>query len=133
MISLMVELTSCGAMKGLTVSLDSLNGEWTITELNGIAVVPAAGQELPTLTFDTTTGSVSGNAGCNRVTGSFDTTAKKGTIDLSKMAATRMMCQDMTMEQNVLKAIAQVKGYRKAGEGMALTNGRRPVLVLTRK
>ena len=42
------------------------------------------------------------------------------------------MCPDMTTEKNVLSALAQVKGYKKAGKGkMYLCNAsNRPVVVL---
>ena len=51
------------------------------------------------------------------------------------MASTRMMCPDMTTEKNVLSALAQVKGYKKAGkEKMYLCNAsNRPVVVLEKK
>lgn len=44
--------------------------------------------------------------------GSFDVNAKPGTIDLGAMASTRMACPDMTLEQNVLSALGQVKKYK---------------------
>lgn len=45
-----------------------------------------------------------------------------------------MMCPDMTLEQNVLGALAQVKGYKKMGKGhIALCNdAKRPVLILAK-
>ena len=51
------------------------------------------------------------------------------------MASTRMMCPDMTTERNVLGALAQVKGYKKAGKDkMFLCNeSNRPVVVLEKK
>ena len=48
--------------------------------------------------------------------GSFDVNAKPGSLELTGMASTRMMCPDMTTENNVLNAFAQVKGYKKAGK-----------------
>lgn len=127
-------LSSCRSTKEAT-SLSSMNGEWNVVEINGTTVVPAQGQALPFIGFDTATGKVYGNSGCNRLMGSFDVKAQAGTIDLSQLGSTRMMCPDMTIEQNVLGALAQVKGYRKVGkEGMALCNAdKRPVLVLEKK
>lgn len=51
------------------------------------------------------------------------------------MASTRMMCPDMTTERNVLGALAQVKGYKKAGKDkMFLCNeSNRPVVVLEKR
>lgn len=125
---------SCRSSKEVA-SLSSMNGEWNIVEINGTAVAPTQDKQLPFIGFDTSTGKIYGNSGCNRMMGSFDVNAKAGTIDLSKMGSTRMMCPDMTTEQNVLGALAQVKGYKKMGKAsMALCNAaNRPVLVLEKK
>lgn len=127
-------MSSCRSTKEVA-SLSSINGEWNIIEINGTDVVTAKGQSLPFIGFDTTTGKVYGNSGCNRMMGSFDVNAKAGSLDLDKIGSTRMMCPDMTLEQNVLGALAQVKGYKKMGKGhIALCNAaKRPVLILTKK
>ena len=67
--------------------------------------------------------------------GSFDVNAKPGSIDFKGIAGTKMMCPDMTTERNVLGALAQVKGYKKAGKDkMYLCNdSNRPVVVLEKK
>jgi heat shock protein HslJ len=131
----MLILFSCRSAKEM-VSINALNGEWNIVEIKGAAVVPEADKPFPYIGFNASTGAVTGNSGCNRIVGSFDTSAKAGTIDLSKLAGTRMMCTDMRMEENVLNALKDVKGYMKMGNGrqMALTNkGGRPVMVLEPK
>ena len=71
-------LSSCASTKN-AATLSSLSGEWNIIEINGTAVVPAPGQEFPYIGFDTKTGQVYGNSGCNRLMGSFDVNAKPGT------------------------------------------------------
>lgn len=133
-VCLMFVLASCKSSKEL-VSLAIINGEWNIVEINGAAVVPASGKEYPTIGFDTSTGKIYGNSGCNRMMGSFDPAAKPGTIDLSNMATTKMFCPDMTIEQNVLNVLKNVKGYRKLNNGkLALTNAlNRPIAILGNK
>lgn len=133
-VSAALAMFSCRSSKEV-VSLSSINGEWNIVEINGSAVAPSQDQSRPFIGFDTTTGRVHGSSGCNRMMGSFDVNAKAGTIDLGQMGSTRMMCADMTIEQNVLNALAQVKGYKKVGKaGVALCNAaNRPVLVLEKK
>ena len=83
----LVALSSCRSSKD-AATLSSISGEWNIIEINGAAVVPAPNQEFPFIGFDTTTGKVFGNSGCNRMMGSFDVNAKPGTIDLGAMAST---------------------------------------------
>lgn len=134
MVSTVLAMFSCRSSKEVA-SLASMNGEWNIVEINGTAVTLSPGQSAPFIGFDTTTGKVYGNSGCNRLIGSFDVNAKAGSIDLSKLGSTRMMCADMTLEQNVLGALAQVKEYKKMGKAsMALCNAaNRPVIVLEKK
>lgn len=133
-VSTALALFSCRSSKEVA-SLSSMNGEWNIVEINGAAVTPSQGQSAPTIGFDITTGKVYGNSGCNRLMGSFDVNAKAGTIDLGQLGSTRMMCPDMTLEQNVLSTLTQVKGYKKMGKAsMALCNAaNRPVMVLEKK
>ena len=127
-------LSSCASTKN-AATLSSLSGEWNIIEINGSAVVPAPNQEFPFIGFDTKTGQVYGNSGCNRLMGSFDVNAKPGQIDLGALGSTRMMCPDMTVEKNVLAALGQVKKYKQLGkENMALcASSNRPVIVLQKK
>lgn len=128
----MISFSSCRSSKEV-VTASALNGEWDIVEINGAAVNPGAGKELPYIGFDSQTGRVYGESGCNRMMGSFDTQAKAGVMDLSNIAGSRMMCPDMTLEQNVLNALKLVKGYKVVnGHDIALTNAnKRPVMVLS--
>lgn len=128
-------LISCASTRN-TATVADMSGEWDIIEINGTAVVPAPGQEFPFIAFDAQTGKVYGNSGCNRLTGSFDVNGKPGTIDLGALGSTRMMCPDMTVEKNVLSALAKVKKYKKLGkEELALCGSslKRPVLVLKKR
>lgn len=127
-------LSSCGSTKN-AATLSSISGEWNIIEVNGTAVVPAPGQEFPFIGFNTKDGKVYGNSGCNRLMSSFDVNAKPGTISLGALGSTRMACPDMTVEQNVLAALGQVKMYKKLGkENIALcASSNRPLVVLQKK
>lgn len=127
-------MSSCRSVEK-AAPLSSINGEWNIIEVNGSKVTPGESRTLPFIAFDTATGRVSGNSGCNRMMGGFDVNAQPGSIELKNMASTRMMCPDMTTENNVLNAIAQVKSYKKAGKDkMYLCNAsNRPVMVLEKK
>lgn len=133
-VSIALAMFSCRSSKEVA-SLYSLNGEWNIVEINGTKVTPSQEQGIPFIGFNTTTGKVYGNSGCNRLMGSFDVNAKAGLLDLGQLGSTRMMCADMTLEQNVLNALALVKGYKKLGKAsMALCNSsNRPLIVLEKK
>ena len=130
----LIALSSCRSSKD-AATLSSINGEWNIIEINGAAVVPAPNQEFPFIGFDTNTGKVFGNSGCNRMMGSFDVNAKPGTIDLGAMASTRMACPDMEVEGRVMKALNEVKSFGKlAGGGIGLYDADNTlVMVLVKK
>lgn len=98
MAATLMGMSSCASTKNVA-TLSSLGGEWNIIEINGSAVVPAPNQEFPFIGFDTKTGKVYGNSGCNRMMGSFDVNAKPGTIDMGALGSTRMACPDMTVEK----------------------------------
>lgn len=127
-------LSSCRSTKNI-LPLSSLNGEWYIIELNGMVVVPAPNQPFPVITFDASSGKVSGNSGCNRISGSFHTDGKAGEIAFGPLAVTRMACPDMTLEQNVLKTMEKVRKYKSLGVEMVGLCGssKRPVAVLRKK
>lgn len=134
MASALIALSSCGSTKNVA-TLSSINGEWNIIEVNGTVVAPAPGQEFPFIGFDTAGGKVYGNSGCNRLMGAFNVNAKPGEMNLGALGSTRMACPDMTVEKNVLSALAQVKKYKKVGkENIALCNSsNRPVVILQKK
>lgn len=127
-------LSSCGSTKN-AASLATIGGEWNIIEINGTAVVPVSGQEFPYIGFDMDEGRVYGSGGCNRIMGTFALDAKPGVLAMSPLATTRMGCPDMSVEQNVLAALAQVKKFKRLNEGNLLlcTSSNRPVMVLQKK
>lgn len=133
-VSALMGFASCASTRDMATVAD-MAGEWNIIEINGAAVVPAPGQEFPFIGFDAQGGKVYGNSGCNRIMGSFDVNAKPGSIDLGALGSTRMMCPDMTVEKNVLSALAQVKAYKRIGKDqMALCgSSKRSVVVLKKK
>ncbi|TWV14392.1 META domain-containing protein [Bacteroidaceae bacterium HV4-6-C5C] len=130
MLALLISFSSCRSVKPI-VSLDSINEEWYIIEMNGSVIVPSPGRSFPTIKFDTSNGEVLGSSGCNRFMGSFDVNSHLGSIELSKLISTRMACPDMTLENNLLLALGKVKKYKKVGTQIALCNtSNRPVLIL---
>ena len=118
-------VSSCDSKKA--VAVDALNGEWDVVAIDGQKV---DAEELPYIGFDIKEKRVYGFAGCNRIMGTFDTDSlNPGTITLSDMAATKMMCPDMTIEDNLLKAISAVAGYSTIGNGFTLTDASGKALI----
>lgn len=117
-----IALCSCSATKTTDAAVD-LNGEWDIVTVDGNAVDTTKTEFRPTLGFDTAKNNVFGCAGCNSINGKAKVDAAKQTITFSEIGTTLMLCAHMEYEQQILKALESVKGY-KAGKGcVELTNG----------
>lgn len=117
-----IALCSCSATKTTDTAVD-LNGEWDIVTVDGNAVDTTKTEFRPTLGFDTAKNNVFGCAGCNSINGKAKVDAAKQTITFSEIGTTLMLCANMEYEQQILKALESVKGY-KAGKGcVELTNG----------
>lgn len=130
----LVVFSSCCSTKSI-LPLSSLNGDWDIIELNDAVVVPPPNQPFPFISFDTALGRVSGNSGCNRMTGSFEVNDKPGKISFGPMAGTRMACPDMRLEQTILNVMTAVKKYKQLGEDMIILQGtsKHQTIVLRRR
>lgn len=127
-------IASCGTSRQ-TATLADVEGEWNVIEIEGTAVVPALGQEFPFMGFNRQEGRIYGHAGCNRIVGMLDTSAKPGCIDFRGLGSTRMMCPDMANEQHLMEALEQVKHYRliDATTLGLFSSKKQPVVVLKKR
>lgn len=104
-------MVSCGAGKK-SMGSDSLKGEWNIVEVDGKAIKVANDQPVPYIGFDVATKRIYGNSGCNRMMGAFVIdSVKPELLRFGPIAGTRMACPDMTIEQNILGALAKVRSF----------------------
>lgn len=123
-------LMSCGTGKN-SVALVDFAGEWNIVEVNGEKV---NAENTPFLGFDKDGNRLYGNAGCNRLVGTFSLdTVNAGKISFEQVGATRMMCPDMKLEQRVLEALNKVAGYQEVGEEVALNDAEGKSVILLQK
>jgi heat shock protein HslJ len=108
------------------------NTKWLLTRLSDRAPVES---NRVTLEFSGD-GKVSGSAGCNSYSGTFEEDGTK--LAISQVAVTLMACQEPTgiMEQEIafLNALAAVQGYRIGGGQLALQDaGGQELLVFSRQ
>ncbi|CAL9489478.1 META domain-containing protein [Streptomyces sp. enrichment culture] len=87
---------------------------WTITD--------PASQGRAHLVFDTSAGTVSGNAGCNRINA--EATVRDGRITLGSVATTRMVCEGSLMhtERALLRVLDGTVDYRIDHRTLTLTS-----------
>ncbi len=103
-------IMSCGSAKDAG-NTKSLNGEWNITEVNGIKINAGDCENIPFLGFNANKKELYGNSGCNLLTGSYGGNTKKGEIDFSQTGMTRMLCADMKVERMVMESLGKSKTF----------------------
>ncbi|MDR1918524.1 MAG: META domain-containing protein [Tannerellaceae bacterium] len=92
------------------VSLSSLEGEWNIVTLNGAQLSQEANK--PYLRFDAADRRLSGNAGCNLISGEIAyKEVKKNALKFQKVISTRRACLDMGREDELLKTLDKVTRF----------------------
>jgi heat shock protein HslJ len=97
-------ICSCSSAK---MDVKSLDSEWNITEMNGKRLDPAKTRQF--LAFDISRQTLSGNAGCNRISGRIIyNPAQKNIIRFGQVIVTRMACLNMTYEDELLKTLEKV-------------------------
>lgn len=79
--------------------------DWEVISINGTEL---SGM-LPWINFDLEEGKVNGNAGCNNFFGGFE--INNTHINFSPLGATRMMCSDMTNEDQFFQNIEKTTNY----------------------
>ena len=123
-------MISCSEAK---TDAKKLEGKWNVVEVKGEKILK---EGLPYMEFDMAQNKLHGNAGCNM----FNTTITLDANDVSSItiaprAATMMACPDMATEDEIMKAMGDVKAV-KAGNSeseMALVDQDGNVLLVLSK
>lgn len=92
------------------VSVNDINGEWTISKVEGAAVEIA--DKTPFLSFNVTENTVHGNGGCNIINGSFSQEeGNSSSLKFGQMISTMMAGPGMETESKVLAAMNKVASF----------------------
>lgn len=106
----MAILVSCSTLSNSKKQPSIVSTKWTLAEnVKG---------NTPTLVIEN--GKISGNAGCNRYFGTLVLDAKTGSFQSSQVGATRMACENMSVENNFLKMLEQANKYNVSGNTLEL-------------
>ncbi len=92
---------------------------WTLTALNGQALLPATSV---TAEFNNEEGTVSGSSGCNNYTAAFESDGSNITINMSPAAMTLMACAEpiMAQESAYLEALGAATTYAISEDQLSL-------------
>ncbi|MDR0667142.1 MAG: META domain-containing protein [Prevotellaceae bacterium] len=103
---------------------------WHVEQLNGVAV-DSTGARAFILLRSGDGRTVSGNTGCNALSGTF--TLNKDQLTFSDMAVTRRACFGKNVEQLFLDALARITHYRLVNGKLIFTDGSGEVAVFYRQ
>lgn len=94
-------------------NMDFLNGAWMVSDLNG---TPLVQEDEATMTFDTTDLRIHGTTGCNIFNGElFIDPDKTTSLQILKLATTRMACPPDSRETEFLLALESVETAKPQG------------------
>ena len=121
-ITAILMLASCNKQK----TFATLNGEWTIVSIDTMNVPESAEAFLG---FNITEQLIYGNTGCNHLTGSMPTQVNASTPIFGAIGSTRRMCADMTVENALLPAMAQVLDFKINGDSLSLLDSNNNIVI----
>jgi heat shock protein HslJ len=117
----MLFLASCATPKNQTDPAALLYGkDWTVTQLNGQAVVPSSSFKTPFLRFEK--GKVHGNAGCNSLNGTIKL-GEPSQLQFGPLMTTKMACDGMQTETDFLAALGQTDHFSITNNKLQLLKG----------
>lgn len=103
----------CGEKAGLW---PELSGEWNVIEIDGTMVSADSSETKPYIGFSPADSSIFGCAGCNRIVGRIGIDEDATVANFSKIGTTMMLCEDMSVENMFMPALAAVKNYYRVSD-----------------
>ena len=107
----------------MKVDLNLVEKYWKLLELHGNPITPANNAKEAHIIFHIDGNRFSGDAGCNRLMGSYQT-KEHNRIVLSSAATTMMMCIDMETETNFLQVLDTADSYWVQNDTLTLNRAR---------
>ncbi len=104
---LLLVLASCSTETQTEAKI--IDGTFVLHSFGGPEILIPADKRFPTLKFENTEKKLSGFAGCNTVSGSYEASA--GKIKIPQLAATRKACFNDEYEPKILKALDEANSY----------------------
>ena len=96
---------SCCSNKYAAVNI---SGNWKIDEVLGTQVKAIEDEDTPFISFQKEESRFYGSTGCNSFFGNYEVKEKQDNITLSNIGSTKKLCADMTVEDAIFSAFAQV-------------------------
>lgn len=105
----------------------NISGDWKIDKVLGTEVIVA--EETPFISFQTEEARFYGTTGCNSFFGEFKTSDNKEDFMLTNVGSTKKLCEDMSVEDAIFSAFAQVASVKYDDAKMQLKDANGNVLM----
>ncbi|ENU31735.1 hypothetical protein F991_00504 [Acinetobacter sp. CIP-A165] len=134
-----VVMSGCAATESLHISSNAsqkesiglYNHTWVATQINGVDIkTDGPSHQKPAIQFDANTKRFSGADGCNKIFGSFESSAKQ--LQLGPIASTRMACignDNATLSRQYSDALTNTTSYKIKGHELQLLDSSGKALV----
>ena len=97
--------------------------DWILTELYGEPIPEfVTSESIPTIQFNESENRIYGRGGCNQYNGAFELNAETGEMDLTQIAATKMACPDMSIEDRYFTMLDEVDRIEHSSENLKFFN-----------
>ena len=130
-----VTFFACAATNRHATHRNDLGGEWILQSITGEKDPGKiySASRIPALFFDTTKLSVSGNNGCNRISGKYSLPGEEK-IKFGPLLSTKMACPDIGDGETIfMEAIAKCSSFSVDGATLILKEGDKEVMQFTKK
>lgn len=119
----MVQLKKQTKIKGCGyfIANDFLTGKWILNQIKSKRITLDDETIIPFIEFDIENNTISGNAGCNGLSATF--AVKNNEIKFNDISLTRMFCEDLYVENNLVSLLNEVSTYKVEGRFLKFYKG----------
>jgi len=115
-----VSSITCSVQKRADQTTMLFGQKWILYELNGKSISEITGlQNQAFIQFEQNENKVSGNGSCNNFFGTLTLKENQG-IQISKLGATRMFCEQMQIEVELMTTLENTVSYSIANEQLTM-------------
>ncbi|CAM1364740.1 DUF4377 domain-containing protein [Tenacibaculum xiamenense] len=111
----------------------NLNDIWVLTHLNGTPISIKSENERPQMEINLSENRVFGKGACNRFNGSIKKLSGNTLNFDERMMSTKMMCQNMKLEDSFFRALAETNSYQIKNNNLHFFNGDKKEIVRLKK
>lgn len=107
----------------------SLEGQWSIEQVNQKSI--SNFEKAPFIGFNTADNKYYGSSSCNLIHGIYK--QANSHLEFNPIGSTMMLCQNMQLERDILKALSEVKSYNISNDTLYLLDQNNKQLLMLKR